>query len=368
MPVALSLDAYGGFAGHASLGFYAATLSVEIGLYAAFLVSYTYGTWCILSCDQQKAPRRGLNIGLLVCNTLMFLLATAHLALDARGAMHGFTEGSPLFDAIKFVIYVLETLIGSCFMIYRLYRVYSRRWQVIIVPSVLLFADGVVGVSSTFLGVAGFYMSAVFYSLGLLIDIVCAICILARVLRISRDSEVHHVHTRRSTQNQVWRVVEALVQSTAITCAASMSLVVTFVNSASLGYPTCLNVFPALIALVFSLTVLRIALNARAADRRPSPSADSSASHTGGVASDQRAMMLGSGTMSTAASCGTLAESLRREFAATPSPTRIHISTTTVVQCDLELLPNPKPPGLDLDSEVQGGRGFVLPVAVPLPV
>ena len=163
---------------------------MEIVLYAAFLASYAYGIWCFLSRDHQKAPRRGLNVGLLACNTLMFLLATAvsvadpcnrtiqcmllnvslpfplstqHLALDARGAMHGFTEGSPLFDAIKFVIYVLETLIGSCFMgrtqcaprsvpwpcahlaciqIYRLYRVYSRRWQVIIVPSILLFADG----------------------------------------------------------------------------------------------------------------------------------------------------------------------------------------------------------------------------------
>ena len=76
------------------------------------------------------------------------------------------------------------------------------------------------------------------------------VCILARVLRISRDSETNHALARRSTQSsqtQVWRVVEALVQSTAITCAASMSLVVTFLNSASLGYPTCLNVFPALI-------------------------------------------------------------------------------------------------------------------------
>ncbi|KAM5539573.1 hypothetical protein V8D89_006682 [Ganoderma adspersum] len=349
MPAALSLDAFGGFAGRASLAFYAATLAVEIGLYAAFLISYAYGTWCILSRDQQKAPRRGLNIGLLVCNTLMFLLATAHLALDARGAMHGFTEGSPLFDAIKFVIYVLETLIGSCFMIYRLYRVYSRRWQVIIVPSFLLFVDGVVGVSSTFLGSAGFYMSAVFYSLGLLIDIVCAICILARVLRISRDSEANHIATRRSTQMQVWRVVEALVQSTAITCAASMSLVVTFLNSASLGYPTCLNIFPALIALVFSLTVLRIALNARTADGR---TADSSSSHAG-VASDQRAMMATTATtmtMSTSASCGTL----RREFATTPSPTRIHISTTTVVQHDRDLFP--KPPGLE--------EAFVLPIPV----
>ena len=73
------------------------------------------------------------------------------------------------------------------------------------------------------------------------------VCILTRVLRISRHSESNQVLVRRSTQTQVWRVVEALVQSTAITCAASMSLVVTFLNNASLGYPTCLNIFPALI-------------------------------------------------------------------------------------------------------------------------
>ena len=275
--------------------------------------------------------------------------------------------------------------------------------------------------SSTFLGLAGFYMSAVFYSLGLLIDIVCAsestssshsavplsqaylcnlraVCILARVLRISRESEGNHALARRSTQAQVWRVVEALVQSTAITCAASMSLVVTFVNSASLGYPTCLNIFPALIvrpsfgrqsttpfhihlaphllcalfpssppsasagadpcpppqALVFSLTVLRIALNARASDGRPGADSGSGLSH---VASDQRAIMMGSTTVGTA-SCGMLAE----------SPTRIHISTTTIVQHDLDfdLEVLPKPPGLGDEDQGQGGGGgeFVLPLPV----
>ena len=197
------------------------------------------------------------------------------------------------------------------------------------------------------------------------------VCILTRVLRISRHSESNQVLVRRSTQTQVWRVVEALVQSTAITCAASMSLVVTFLNNASLGYPTCLNIFPALIvrpsspssrpsspahpsklththtlsqALVFSLTVLRIALNARSAEGR---GADSSQSgfHMVGLASDQRTMT----TMSTLAPCATLPEAFQRQHAGTP--TRIHISTTTIVRHDF-----PKPPGLAGD--------FVLPLVV----
>ncbi len=99
-------------------------------------------------------------------------------------------------------------------------------------------------------------------------------------------------------------------------------------------------------ALVFSLTVLRIALNARSADRR---SVDSSQSHTG-VASDQRMMMA---TVSTAASCGTLPETLHGKFAA--MPTRIHISTTTIVEHDFA-----KPPGLSGD--------FMLPVPIAFAV
>ena len=101
---------------------------------------------------------------------------------------------------------------------------------------------------------------------------------------------------------------------------------------------------------MFSLTVLRIALNARSADGR---TADSSSSHAG-VASDQRAMMA---TISTAASCGTLPDALLRELAVTtpmPTPTRIHISTTTIVQHDPDFLA--KPPGLEEE--------FVLPIPV----
>ena len=125
--------------------------------------------------------------------------------------------------------------------------------------------SSVIGISSTFLGVVGFYLSAGFYSLALIIDIICAsefslacgfrrrsalqkflhtssVMILVRVKELGRSSEL-----TRSRNDQIWRVIEALVQSTAITSAASMSLVITFVNSTSVGYPTCLNVFPPLI-------------------------------------------------------------------------------------------------------------------------
>ncbi|TBU37469.1 hypothetical protein BD309DRAFT_876386 [Dichomitus squalens] len=312
-----SLDAFGGFAGPASKQFYVATFSVEVCVFAAFLISYVIGTWCLFFCAQSKHPLRPLTVVLFVANTVMLWLAVAHMALDACGAVRGFTEGPPLFDAIKFVIYVLETLIGSSFMIYRLYRVYSRRWRVIIIPSVLLVAAGIIGISSTFLGVPGFYMSAGFYSLELMVDVISSIMILARVKEIGCDSQPTHARNI-----QMWRVIEALVQSTAITSAASMSLVITFVNSTYIGYPTCLNVLPPLIALVFSLTVLRIALNSgRKATR-------SESGHSWGI-SDHGS------TMATAEmSSSTLEDAEEKEFTLP-----IYVSTTTIVQHDLPTHP-----------------------------
>ena len=116
-----------------------------------------------------------------------------------------------------------------------------------------------------------------------------------RVFYLSR--EFRTVSPRR-TRRKVWKVIEATIQSTAIYTAAGVSLVITFANSTSIGYPTCLNLFPALIVrlrcsehtcstdlraaiqgLVFSFIAIRVALNADR-DGRPesqAPGATSSA-------------------------------------------------------------------------------------------
>ena len=52
---------------------------------------------------------------------------------------------------------------------------------------------------------------------------------------------------RRQSKITIWKVVEATMQSAVIYSAAAVSLVITFVNSTAVGYPTCLNVFPALL-------------------------------------------------------------------------------------------------------------------------
>ena len=71
-----------------------------------------------------------------------------------------------------------------------------------------------------------------------------AVCILLKVVRISRDFNGVYLQGHKL---KLWKVLEATVQSTAIYSAAAVSLVITFVNSTAVGYPTCLDVFPALI-------------------------------------------------------------------------------------------------------------------------
>ncbi|KAI0323175.1 hypothetical protein GY45DRAFT_1439664 [Cubamyces sp. BRFM 1775] len=78
-----------------------------------------------------------------------------------------------------------------------------------------------------------------------------------RILRSPHDSTVPIPITRRFALAR--RVAEAIVQSAAIYTVASAALLITYSARQDDGYLACLNVFPSLIGLVFSLIVLRLA-------------------------------------------------------------------------------------------------------------
>ncbi|KAM5539318.1 hypothetical protein V8D89_007009 [Ganoderma adspersum] len=278
-----SLNAAATFVGPASNRFYVAALVVEIVLFAAFVGTYAYGSWLILFRAHPSARRQTSTIVLFAANTMMFVLSLVHVALDVEVARRGFSHAPKAMEEAKFVLYVTQTLIGDGFMIYRLFRVYSRHWPVIVVPSILLLADAVVGYACAFLGVAGFYMSVVFYAISLILNVICTVCIMLKVLRITRD--FHGVYLQ-GHKLKLWKVLEATVQSTAVYSAAAVSLVITFVNSTDIGYPTCLNVFPALIGLVFSFIAIRIAANLARDGTRTDPNFQ--LTETGGADSHSR--------------------------------------------------------------------------------
>ncbi|KAH9916599.1 uncharacterized protein BXZ73DRAFT_36727, partial [Epithele typhae] len=238
------------FTGPASNKFYIAALIVEIVFFGANIVTFSYGTYIMVWLTHPQKRRTTGNVILLVSNTLMFLLSSVHVILDVFVAHEGWGNVPISIDQAKFMLYVSQTILGDGFMVYRLFRVFNRSWTAIMVPSMLIAADAVIGYSSTFLGVTGYYIR-----------------------------EFRHVSPRKETR-KIWRVIEATVQSTAIYAAAGVSLVITFANSAAIGYPTCLNLFPALIGLVFSFTAIRVA-HGSTGDPRPDSHAHSASSASG---------------------------------------------------------------------------------------
>ena len=119
-----------------------------------------------------------------------------------------------------------------------------------------------IGYSATFLGEVGFYMSVAFYAFSFLINVLCSGMFLQIVhstllnasnvtgLVMWRVIVVHrrvHKSLKSLGRQTWWKVFEATIQSTAINAVAAVSLVITFANSTEVAYPTCLNLFPALI-------------------------------------------------------------------------------------------------------------------------
>ena len=193
---------------------------------------------------------------------------------------------APVSNA-KFVIYVTQTLLGDGFMVnlvveinphsideksqvYRLYIVWGRRWPAWVVPGIFLICDAswslpngklrskpdvfpVLGYSLPWLPMIptpDFFVMSFFTNVictGMYSDAsllcrhslsVMTVLIIWRVLRLTYGPHSDSV---------LRKVIESIVQSAAVYSTASIALVITVLESPTVGYVICLNAFPALI-------------------------------------------------------------------------------------------------------------------------
>ncbi|EIW56936.1 uncharacterized protein TRAVEDRAFT_73260 [Trametes versicolor FP-101664 SS1] len=277
------------------------SLFLESLFFGAFAVVYGITAWILLIRDRHQG-RSNWDLMLFIASTVMFVFALVHMALDVHINIkafllesHDFEAMAHLFDlynglvdpigAVKFAIYVTQTLIGDGFMIYRAYVVWNRSWYVIIIPSLLLFGEVVLGYVTSCLGkfdVSDTTITAcvnAFFILSVVTNVTSTALIMKRILwspgsqstsnSTAPGQPVRGLRSQRPRQPRKtvqWRVVESLVQSAAIYSLASVSLAVTSFLSPAIGFPACHSVFPSIIGLVFVLIVIRISLNAGAPD------------------------------------------------------------------------------------------------------
>ncbi|KAI0364025.1 hypothetical protein BV20DRAFT_1057540 [Pilatotrama ljubarskyi] len=256
-------------------------LFLESLLFGAFCITYAMGTWSLLRVGRAGSPSRRDWV-VLGASTTMFLLALVHLALSVKTTLSGFVAHAGTIDTVyddlenaawigapigtaRFMLYVMQSLIGDSFMLYRLYLVWHGRWKVIIWPALLFFISTVFGILSAILG----FFSLFFLGFSFFTNLLSSGLIMWRMISWWRlQSRTSGVPSGGMAvrQRMYQKLAEAIVQSAAVYSTASVSLFITALFSPSVGLAACLSVFPPLIGFVFSLMVLFLAKNGDSAD------------------------------------------------------------------------------------------------------
>jgi hypothetical protein len=246
-------------------------LVLETLLYGAFTVLFVVALWVI------TVQRSVINWKLLITVVAIWLVSTTHLILDVVRAVDAFVTGPPggalayyldlsnPLQAVKTAIYVLLTLVGDGFVIYRCYIVYNRKWWIALPPFLLLCGTGIGGFGATVAfskaapGAEVFLPAIVpwitsFIALTLATNVVCTCAIAWKINSIQQGLKGSSVY-RSAGQSAVIIIIE----SAAIYSCSIISLMITYQLGSNAQY-TVLDLTAPLIGITFTIIILRVSL------------------------------------------------------------------------------------------------------------
>uniref|UniRef100_A0A8H8CG87 Uncharacterized protein n=1 Tax=Psilocybe cubensis TaxID=181762 RepID=A0A8H8CG87_PSICU len=181
------------------------------------------------------------------------------------GALEYYGNLSDPLQAAKTAVFVLLTLVGDAFVIYRCYIIWSRQWWIVILPLLCWCGTGVGGFGATVAfsraapGAAVFLPAIVpwitsFISMTLATNILCTLLIGYRIEKIRRGLKGASV-TGSAAQSAVIMIIEsAAIYSTAVIC-----LMITYQLGSNAQY-TVLDLTSPLIGITFTIIILRVSL------------------------------------------------------------------------------------------------------------
>ncbi|KAI8983404.1 hypothetical protein BD414DRAFT_418722 [Trametes punicea] len=217
-----------------------------------------------------------LRSDMVVVSVLMFVIATMHIATnfsriilafivhaDAPGGPAAFfNELSNFTQMFGSTLYVLQTLLGDAMVLYRCYLVWERKWTVIAFPCVLLLGstatgigilysfDKVVPQASIFVVQLGHWITA-FFSMTFVTNVICTVLVAYRIWAMNRK-------TVSFRHRKLRPVMVLIVESGAVYSATLLALLILY-NVDSWFQYVVLDAVSAIVGIVFSVIMYRIA-------------------------------------------------------------------------------------------------------------
>ncbi|KAJ6468216.1 hypothetical protein C8R45DRAFT_1105592 [Mycena sanguinolenta] len=236
----------------------------------ALLENIIYGKWTLLFYKKKKTQGT-VHLYLLLTTGLMFIVVTMRCIIDTYRCATAFDNaevdpGPPnsVLGILGTTCWVVLTIVADVFIVYRAFVVWDRSRPVVIIPSLLVLANLIVGIfalmaladSDTSLWSPVDWMNA-FISLTLCTNIICTSLISFRIIRVHRG--VAWMASTDSNRDTI-RLVSIIVESAAV---YSAMLVATLVVARLRGFAIyilvdCLSPTIVRIGLVFSSIVIRV--------------------------------------------------------------------------------------------------------------
>ncbi|KAF8893080.1 hypothetical protein BD779DRAFT_1798439 [Infundibulicybe gibba] len=271
----------------------AALTLAEAELIGIILHSALYGIFLILFVGSIYVPLSRLrrwtappNRILMSVTIILFILITIHWILqllrlidafiyyadDDGGPSAYYANGAGSKNVVKTAFYIVQTFVGDCTMVYRLYIVWGHSWRVSVVPALLasgvLAAGGGVVYSfahltpgeNVFVSSAGHWVLAVFAAtLG--INIIVTSLISYRIWSI-------HRRLRGIAQHSPMPVVHIILESAAIyTCCLIVTLT-GYLSKENYQFIS-LDATSPVIGIAFALIIVRVGLGQALKPPRP---------------------------------------------------------------------------------------------------
>ncbi|KAF8582151.1 hypothetical protein K439DRAFT_1618457 [Ramaria rubella] len=256
------------------------SLFVECILYGVFCVTFIACVWILVF----KRSTNKINHPLVATAVIMWMLSTAHVVIDLRRILEAFyyqrnAPGGPVgffivvshtTNVLKSAIYITDTCVSDCLIIYRTHIV-VRNKSITTLLLLMVLATAVSGYGSIYMLVhtppsaRSIFATSLapwvtsFNILTVATNIIATALIAGRIWIVS--SRVHNLTHRRSTA--LYPVVEIIVESGAIYAASLILLTVLYTTGNNAQYIVLDAVTPLIRSqqgIVFSLIIIRVAL------------------------------------------------------------------------------------------------------------